>query len=195
MTNAKKAETLFSVFPKLTFARGQTIVSPGEKSRFIFFLKSGIVKQFSDGKASELVIHQYRPGSFFHLQWLISPEPNHYHFKAITAATVFRVPTVKVKQMLRENPELLWQTTQRLIAGVNGLAKRLEIITGSSAGARVESLLAYLTKKYGNPIPFKLTHQDIAAWIGTTRETVSLEMAKLTKAGKIAKTRGLIEIK
>lgn len=193
--NNKLAEKLFAGFPSLSLTRGQILVSPGKRPNFVYFLKKGFVKQYvKNANGEKLVIHQYRPGAFFHLKWLVSSDPNDYFFEAVTPTIVYRAPSAKIKELLQKNPELLWQTTQRLIKGLDGLSKRLEIITLNPTSLRVASLLSHLQKKYGNPIPFRLTHAEIASWVGTARETVSLEMEKLKKAGKIRKNKRFLEL-
>jgi CRP/FNR family transcriptional regulator len=43
-----------------------------------------------------------------------------------------------------------------------------------------------VTTDHGTVIDVRLTHADIASLIGSTRETVSLEMSNLVKSGAIA---------
>jgi CRP/FNR family transcriptional regulator len=44
----------------------------------------------------------------------------------------------------------------------------------------------------GTLLDLRLTHQDIASIIGSTRETVSLEMNQLVRAGQIKQESGYI---
>jgi CRP/FNR family transcriptional regulator, cyclic AMP receptor protein len=46
----------------------------------------------------------------------------------------------------------------------------------------------------GTFLDVRLTHQDIASIIGSTRETVSLEMSQLVRAGQIKQEGGYITV-
>jgi CRP/FNR family transcriptional regulator len=56
---------------------------------------------------------------------------------------------------------------------------------------RLMHLLRRLALEHGRPvdggveITVRLTHADIASLVGSTRETVSLELARLVRAGRI----------
>ena len=81
------------------------------------------------------------------------------------------------------------------------MATRVEGLTFDTAYRKVESLLLYFAKKFGEKkgkdtiIDYPLTHREIASWIGSARETVSLEIEKLKKNGIITVTKRTILIK
>ena len=61
-------------------------------------------------------------------------------------------------------------------------------------------LFERLAAEHGVPAPngvridVRLTHNDIASLIGSTRETVSLEMSNLLKAGRLRSEGGFIVV-
>lgn len=51
-----------------------------------------------------------------------------------------------------------------------------------------------VTSNMGRQIMLRLTHADIATFVASTRETVSLELGALTRIGSISRTRGTITV-
>ena len=198
----KKVARFFSAYPKKVYLKNSVIVSPGKRSQQIYFLKSGLVKATATSPRGEsFVIHQYRPGAFFDLKWLVSAKQNSYFYQAVTKVTIQAAPLSQVKKWLQKDPDLLWTTFARILLGLEGSMKRFEINMTRSVNTRVASLLSYLANKYGQKspsgvaIPFHLTHQEIASWVGATRETVSLEIERLQKKGVVEKKKGQLVIK
>jgi CRP/FNR family transcriptional regulator len=81
--------------------------------------------------------------------------------------------------------------TRRLLAGMQGLLTRLESLVFGEANVRTALLLLHYAKIFGEKTPegtvvgVPLTHREIASWIGTTRETASLQVEALQKEGII----------
>lgn len=77
------------------------------------------------------------------------------------------------------------------MSGIEGLLLRLTLLSQASAQEKILSLLSHLAQtvgvgeKEGTRIPFALSHKDIASWVGTTRETASLQMGILVKKQRI----------
>jgi len=64
--------------------------------------------------------------------------------------------------------------------------------------ARLSRTLLRLAEQYGERegesvrIGFKITHEELAQLIGSTRETTSLALGELERAGVLSKQRGAI---
>jgi CRP/FNR family transcriptional regulator, cyclic AMP receptor protein len=80
------------------------------------------------------------------------------------------------------------------------MAKRIEATAYGDSWARVISVLLYLARHFGEPdgeillVKIKLTHQQIASFVGVTRERTSIELEKLQKSGLISYKSGVIKI-
>jgi CRP/FNR family transcriptional regulator len=133
----------------------------------------------------------FRPGSFFPLMSVLGESKNEFTFEAISTAAVFMRKRAHIREFLTSNPDVLLDVTERLLSGMEGLLHRLTLLSTQSAYERVTSLLVYVARSIGvsEPegvrIPIFLSHKDIASWVGTTRETVSLQMETLKKYGRI----------
>jgi CRP-like cAMP-binding protein len=76
------------------------------------------------------------------------------------------------------------------------------MIASGSAYQRTASALVYLAQNLGKPVEgngsviinYDLTHKEIAAWVGTARETTSIQMKLLEKKGLVTYNRRKIII-
>ncbi len=198
----KKLEEYFSQFRPLHYKKGDIIVRPEDPIFGIYLLKKGFVKQYiisADG--DEVTIHIFRPVSFFPMMLAIGNTENNYFFEAVDSVEVWRAPTDKTVDFIKNEPEILFDLAKRFSSGLNGLSKRIEELMFENSYRRVTSLLLYLTKTFGEDgkdgiiIKLPLTHKDIAAWVNLTRETTSRQLEKLSKKDIISYKNHLIVIK
>lgn len=192
----KATDTFFSRFPTLQYKKGEVILRAEDPPSGVYYLKSGFVRQYIvNANGDMFVIHIYRPGSFFPLMWAVNNIPNSFYFEAMTQTVVHRAPKDPVIKFLRQHPDILFYTTQRLISGLHGLVSRIEHLVLDTAYMKTALLLLYLAQHFGKPadggilLRVPVRHREIAAWIGTTRETASLQIEALKRRG-ILKTRG-----
>lgn len=185
-----KLEKFFQQFPLLAFKKSGVILSAGDTPAGVYYLKKGLVRQYVLSKKGEiLVIHIFRPGSFFMMMWAINNSPNTYYFDAITPVEVFRSPLSDVRHFIKNEPDILFDLTSRLLLGLEGLLKRVEYLILDSAYTKVVSLLSYFARNFGEKngegiiIKLPITHKEVASWIGTTRETASLQIEALKRKG------------
>jgi CRP-like cAMP-binding protein len=187
-----KLDSFFSKSKVVKYKKGELILRAGEPIFGIYYLKKGFVRQYLiSEEGEEVTIHIYRPEAFFPIMLLVTETPNRYYFEATTEVEGFRQSPQKVLEFVKDNPDVLMDLTNRFAQAVIGLSKRIETLTIGSVYAKVLALLFYLAIKFGEEkegriiINLPLTHQDISAWTGAKRETVSRQMEKLTAEGII----------
>ncbi|MBI4100756.1 Crp/Fnr family transcriptional regulator [Candidatus Microgenomates bacterium] len=119
----------------------------------------------------------------------------------MTAVELWRVSRNQFLDFIKANPDILFELTSRITVRLGGLLERMEYLVFGNAHQKVASILAICAQRFGRQeggktkISVPLTHKDIAALIGFTRETVSLEMKKLEKKGIISRRGQLILVK
>lgn len=180
-----KTTAFFGSFPEQQFQKGQIILSAGENPASVIFLKSGFLRQFQitqNGK--ELTNHFYKPGSFLPLSWLINNQPNIFFIEAQTSTICHLAPKEKVQSFISENPDVLMDIISRLLFALEGMTTRINSLSNDSAEEKIAGILEFLRKHFGKKLT-AFTHEDIAKLTGLTRETVSRELEKLQKQGKI----------
>jgi CRP/FNR family cyclic AMP-dependent transcriptional regulator len=95
--------------------------------------------------------------------------------------------------LLSDSPALALNVAKVLSDKLLDASATMEDLAYANVPDRIMHLLSRLATEHGVETPdggvllnVRLTHADIASLIGSTRETVSLELSHLTKAGRIA---------
>lgn len=193
---AKKIEKFFSHFPLQKYVEGDILIRAEEAPREIFYLRKGLVKQYTISDRGDMfVIQIYKPGAHFMMTWAINHTPNHYNFEAMSPVEISKAPLSEVADFVKKDPEILYNFTSRLLKGLDGFLMRTECLMMQPAYVKTASLLLYLSDKFGErendavTIKSPFTHKEIASWIGTTRETASLQLENMKKDGVIKYNR------
>lgn len=191
-----QASDFFASYTPLTYKKGEMILRAEDPPYGVYYIEKGVVRQYAiNGSGETLMLQLYRPGAFFPMTWVISDAPNRYYFEAATPVSIRRASRDEVKRFLNDHPEVLKDFVERLLTGVVGLWSRMEQLVLESAYTKTILLILYYASKFGvadrDAVSLELspTHREIAAWIGTTRETASLQVEVLKKKKLIA-TRG-----
>lgn len=195
-TVRQQLDDFFSRYTKLRYRKGEVIVRADDSPAGIYYLKKGFVRMIATaGSGETLVMHVFKPGSFFPMMWGINDAQNRYQFEAVNESEAYRAPREEVVRFVKQNPDVLFDLASRLLSGTSGLLQRMEHLVLDSAYDKTVKLLSYYVRNFGTPdtksdgTVIVLTHREVAAWIGTTRETASLQIEALVKKG-LASYRG-----
>lgn len=188
-----KLVNFFSRYPEVSYKKGEAIVRPGDKWGYVYYIKSGYVRCFAvSADGEELTLTVFKPRSYFFAMMPLKMEEGNYFFEAMTDLVVYRTPRVEAIEFVRHDSDVLFELLQRLGSGVLGLMSRMESLTFGSAYSKVAGVLLLSAKRFGKSngngqvkIDLPLTHQEIAAQAGLTRETATHQVLKLRKEGLI----------
>lgn len=192
----QQVAAFFNQFPTKQLAEGQSFLQPGDDISQLYYLEIGFVRQYvisADGV--ELTHHLYKPGSFFPLLLSLDVSESRFYFEAFTEAVVRPAPLDMVVPFLKNHPDILIDLNTRLLAGLNGLLHRLEVMSFGTAQTRVANGLLFLARHFGQAhaneilITQPFTHKNLSHFVGLTRETTSLELEKLV-AQQVVERRG-----
>lgn len=191
---AQTVETFFLQYPKHTYKKGEVILRAEDPPSGIMYLRKGFVRMYVISENGEmLVLHVFKPGSFFPMMWALNDTPNRYFFDAVVPVELHRAPREAVRTFVMKRPDILYNFTSRLLLGTSGLLQRMEHLVLESAYVKTIKLLLYFAKNFGEKTPHgimvSLTHREVAVWIGTTRETASLQIEEFKKKGFLSYQR------
>jgi CRP-like cAMP-binding protein len=198
-----KINTFFQQFPVQNFGKNELILRAGSAAQFFFFIETGAVKMTTTSKDGQnLVLTIFYPGSCFSLLTLINQNTNTYDCVALIETATRKVPQSEVIAFLQENPDVIYEFQLRLLKGLQGLLHRIEQTAFVSAYHRVAGLLLYFARHFSEHIDssnqkrieIRITHQEIAEWLGLSRENVSIQMKQLERDGLVRKNEMLVEI-
>jgi CRP-like cAMP-binding protein len=179
------------------FKRGTLIYVPSDLGDCVLVLASGRVKIFhntQDGKQAVLALID--PGELFGELALIEPTQRDEYAEAMEHSTVVVIPTEEIQRLIDEHPRLSIGLNKLLGLRVQRFNRRLKSLLFRSNRERVVHLLFDLADKYGKylqdgslAIGIRLSHQELASIIGSTRETVTLVLGELQEEGAITVSR------
>lgn len=186
---SKRVSEFFKNHTQVHYKRGEVILRAGDTPSGVYFLKRGYVRMYLLSPSGDvLMFHIFRPGAFFPMTWVVNGTPNTYYFDALGPVEIYRAPKEEFQEFLKESPDVLEEFNQRILAGLTGVLRRMEMLLMDEAYPKTVKLILYFAEQFGETdgkdsvaLPIKVTHKDIASWIGTTRETASIQMELLKK--------------
>ncbi len=188
----RKLKKFFGNGLEIKAEKGEILYSPNTSLEEMIFVEKGKIKQYVVSlNGDEVLIHIHGKEAVIPLMLYLSGEENRFYFEAIEPVVGYRLKSKAVVEFVKNEPDLAMEFTKRFAGAVNGLSKRIEQLAGSQQENQLMAMLKYLASKYGVEkeegvlIDLKLTHSDLATWIGAARETVSRQMKKFENDNKI----------
>lgn len=184
------------------YKRGEVIYLPGDPNTTVYFLKKGRVKLvYLDERGRKLTIAICRPGQpFGELVLSDHREPYRFIAQALEDCELCLIPKDDLVRFAQERPQLALRLTKWVGQQFHELQVKLEDLIFKDVPTRLARLLERLAREEGQPTPegieigLKLTHQEIAELIGSTRETTTLLLNQLRRAGVLHRRRGRLLI-
>ncbi len=185
-------ERLFTGVTVGSYRPRQVIYLPGDRAQGVHFLTSGrikISKVTRDGK--ELTLAYRSEGDFFGEPCLLEGGPREEMAEAMDASTTVEVSREALDELLRADGRAAYKFGRALIARRKDLESRVEQLIFKDVGAKLAELLLTLGQEHGVSdqrglvVGLKITHQEMANLIGSTRETVSLTLSQFKRKGLI----------
>ncbi len=179
-----------------TFSRGSPVCLPSGGTDSVFLLASGLVEichLTPDGKKSILTFVE--PGEMFGELAIFDPQQRDEHVEAVEASTVVMIPTGEMHHLMSECSDVAIAITKLIGLRRHRIERRLKNLLFLSNRDRLIHLLLDLSEQFGWLAPdgirlrVKLTHQDLANLIGSTRETVTVILGQLRAEGSIDGSR------
>lgn len=192
----------YSTRPLLKVKKGSLIFYEGDRPGKIYFIKSGFVKLFhSSESGKDAIIYLYGPGSILGLRALTSEDQLLKHSaEALTDTTVLTLSREDYMKALSENPEYMVDLLHSFIERLNYTEGKLSGFILTDVTARVANFLLNVASRFGEKskegivIPVPLTHQRIAEFVGSFRETVTGSLSKLENANCISSSGKTITV-
>ena len=185
-----------------TVKRRQPIYLPGDTSDKVYLLKSGRVKisrVTEDGKEFTLVILE--PGEVFGELEVLEGTPRDTMAEGIDDVELLVMDRVGFQRILRMNPDLMFEWTKHIGNRLKKIESRIEDLVFRDVPTRLAKLLMEFSTEFGEPsgdgtrLRFRITHQELASLIGSTRETVSATLNNFKRQGIILQDHRWITIR
>jgi CRP-like cAMP-binding protein len=185
-----------------SFARREIIYFPDEPGRTVLVLVRGRVKIKAvtpDGR--ETIFAFIEAGELFGELAVIDEQPRREYAEAVDDSLVLAVPREDLLWLMARRPDVALSVTKLLGFRLRRVENRLRNTLFRSTRERTVGLLLELLEAHGEPVEdgweirLRLSHQELANLIGSTRESVTLALGRLQRDGLIAVRRRLIRVR
>ncbi len=179
-----------------SYPQGAVLFVEGQASRGVFVLCQGRVKlSTSSSEGKTLILRIARPGEVLGLSATIAGQPYEVTAEALHPCQVNFIGRDDFLRLLRLHGEAGLRAVENLSSNYNSVTDQLRTL--GLAGSAPEKLARLLLEwsEDGEPSPqgtrvkLGLTHEEIAQFIGTSRETVTRILSEF-RARRLASLRG-----
>jgi CRP-like cAMP-binding protein len=173
------------------YRQGATIFSRGDPSDSLYIVKDGRVRILSlSDKGMETILHILKPGAIFG-ELLLSEERRALTAVAWTDVLVTVLSKERLVELLSSLPAISRNFIRLLSKRLAKVEKEFADFGHTWSYHRLSRVLLQLCEEHGQEtpkgtlIPLRLTHEDLANIIGTTRETVTTQLNKFRRMGLV----------
>src|SRR6266508_784962 len=196
-------EAIAAAAPMKTYSAGDLLYSPHQPVETLFILKRGRVRIFRvspDGRA--LTTALITPGTIFGDMMLLGQQMHDNFAEALDDVVVCVMARADVHRFLLSDPRIAARISEILGRRVAELERRLSDTVFKSVPARIAGTLCLLASEQqkrpfgprGRGIQVALTHEQIAALTGTSRETATKVLGEYADRGLLRLGRGKVTI-
>jgi CRP-like cAMP-binding protein len=188
-------KALFAAGRHRRIAGGGYLINEGGPSDAVFVVLSGHVKVFSStDRGGEVVLAVRGPGALLGELAAIDDEPRGASVTALEPVEVLVIGCLAFRDFLHDHPRLLFRLLVTLTGRLRDADRKRVEFGAYDAVGRVARRLVELAERFGVPagecvrVTLPITQDELAGWVGASREAV-------VKALRGLRDRGYIETK
>jgi CRP/FNR family transcriptional regulator, cyclic AMP receptor protein len=189
----QELDSIYAIARKRTYPKGSFILLEGDPGDAFYLILAGEVKvvtQGADGR--EFILAVQRAGDFFGEMSLFDGQPRSASVVTTEDATFLVLHKQEFLEQVKHSLPVLFKFLITLCQRFRDSDKKLRDLALLDVPHRVCKTLVTLGERVGMAsdggdliIPKRPTHQDVANWIGSSRETVTRVFNVLEKQGYI----------
>ena len=173
---------------------GETLLRVGQTIRSTMLILDGLIKLYrEDDEGKEFFIYHLEAGQACSLSMVCAAkqETSEVLAKAMTDATILSIPLEFMEQWMSKYKSWYQFVITSYRNRFEELLKTIDAIAFTNMDERLEFYLKKQVDKLGNNL--KMTHQDIASDLNSSREVVSRLLKKMEAKGWLIIDRNSIE--
>lgn len=174
-----------------SFAAQAVLVTEEDRSDALFIILTGRVKVYGSAEDGREVVYATQGAGEYFGELTLDGGPRSASVMTMEATTCAVVPGVEVRDFLAKHPDFALHLVKKLIRMARSSTEHVKSLALDDVYGRIVKLLRSLARDEGGVLmlPDKLTQQDIAERVGSSREMVSRILKPLT-AGAYIELRG-----
>lgn len=170
------------------FQKGEIIFSEGEEGKGLFVVDRGRVKVYKlSPEGKEQTLHIFGPGEPFGEVPVFAGERFPAHAEALERSLVFFFPRVEFAALIQADPSLALNMLAVLARRLRRFAAMVEDLSLKEVPGRLAGYLLSLTedRDLKSRVNLQIRKGQLASLLGTSPETLSRILARMTQAGLI----------
>jgi len=175
-----------------SFPAHAILINEGDTSDSLYIVLAGRLKVYvSSDDGRDMVLAEYGPGEYLG-ELSLDHEPRSASVQALDPCTCCVVQGAQLREFLVEHPDFALHLAHKLIRMVRRLTEQVKSLALQDVYHRVVRVLTELSDPVGNErvLRRKLTQQDIADRVGSSREMVNRVLKDLTAGGYVSLREG-----
>lgn len=172
------------------YKKGEYILSPLKPMHCLFILNEGKVKVVRVNQSGkEQILYLLSIGDFFGETALFTGIPSDIVVEALEDTRLCTISKAQFSALLKQLPDIALKVCEELTHRLHRMETMVESLGSKPVDERMDDLLKEFSKKYGKYtsegilIQLPLSREELANYLGLTRETVSRKLAKLQNEG------------
>ncbi|MEA1833910.1 Crp/Fnr family transcriptional regulator [Methylobacterium durans] len=186
----------------LALAPGQSVFEQGQPHSGIFLIEEGRVRVFYTGPSGrQITLAYWTPGHFIGGPSLTGGGLHQWSGEAIEPCRVTALSAATLQGLVRQMPNFALCLIEALEAKGRCYTAMAQMLGTRSVIERLAQLLLNLGDLYGRRvdgavvIERRITHDEIAALVGSTRQWVTMMLRRFQDEGVLAVDRSCIRLK
>ncbi|MFT9486726.1 MAG: Crp/Fnr family transcriptional regulator [Tepidibacillus sp.] len=188
----EQLEKITRLITRRKFKKGQVIFFEGDVSDKFYIINQGKIKTFKHTReGKEQILYILAEGDFIGDLSLLKKSTFQYNAEALEDVHVCILSKDDFDQILKENPEISLRILESVHDRLVNLENLVQTLSTKDVEARIAGLLVSLSESFGIKeerkviLEMALTREEMANFIGVTRETISRKLSGLQEEGII----------
>lgn len=176
--------------------RGRLVLQQGAPCPGLSFVVQGRVKVFRvSAEGREQILRVIGPGESFNDVPAFDGGPNPASVQAMEDSVIGLVPSSELDRLIEERPQVARHMLGLFAGRLRGFVELVAELSLHSVESRVARLLLVSSEQAPTATALRITQQDMAAMVGTTREVVARALRGLEERGAIRRAEGHITVR
>ena len=192
-SSAEASAAFFSLTAEQRYGKGDYILMANDPGRRIFFLESGIVKIFNLSPSGTQTIFWYcTKGDVFGAGAISGSPLQSVYAQAVEACKVHFITRSDFEAVMKQYPQIAINMVRLMSARLRLACDALVDFSHHTAESRLARVLLRLAHHYGTTVAanhlelgIRISHQELADMIGSTRQTVNTLLHDFSAQGWI----------
>jgi CRP/FNR family transcriptional regulator, cyclic AMP receptor protein len=183
---AEERRAIAKISREQNYRKGAVIITEGEKTAALFVVIEGkAVVVGIDDEGRQIVLNEFGSGEHFGEMSFIDGAPRCADVEVGAASRLLVVPRDQFRNIVADNPEICFNLMKGLNEKLRNATEQIKDLAFRDVYGRVARFLDKSARTEGEVrvIDERLTHQDIAFRVGSSREMISRIFKELRFGG------------